>query len=32
MKENISINGNETIEELVKKVNTVESIDEKLSI
>ena len=32
MKENISINGNETIEELVKKVTTVESIDDKLSV
>ena len=32
MKENISINGNETIEELVKKVNRVESIDDKLSV
>ena len=29
---NISIKGNETIEELVKKVTTVESIDDKLSI
>lgn len=32
MKENISINGNETIEELVKKVTTVESIDDKFKI
>ena len=32
MKENISINGNETIEELVKKVTTVESIDYKLGV
>ena len=32
MKENISIVGNETIEELVKKVNTVKSMDDKLSV
>tara|TARA_B100000513_G_scaffold62711_1_gene24591 strand:+ start:1039 stop:1461 length:423 start_codon:yes stop_codon:yes gene_type:complete len=32
MKENISITGNETIEELVKKVNRIESIDDKLSV
>jgi len=29
---NISIKGNETIEELVKKVTTVESIDDKLGL
>jgi hypothetical protein len=32
MKENISIKGNETIEELVKKVTTVDSIDGKMSV